>query len=551
MVLVVFLFLGLLPSDGLAGDGSNIYWVDTDGAQTDWDLCESATPLEGVSACRLAVANANAVAGDVIYLRSGTYENYNRAIDPSNSGTSHDNRIIYSNYNGEDVVISEAAYGIHIYKKSYITVQGIKIRSSRRWLRIYGGHYNIINHCDFDLRSSSSGDWAGAIIADDPQDSSENSENSTHNWVHHCSFSRFIYGSYDEHRGGLLDVGSNSASGENRDESYFNVIEDNVFFYGGHHNLGIYSNYNVIRNNYFHNESWDWEGYRDFITEGPVAGKCLYEGNRFAYAFEASGMALRSFQNIIRFNAFYNNGSGGVQIVSTSSTAKADENHIFNNVFYHNGHQVAYSGFQGGIFLCGWGVDDPRANVIKNNIFFDNKNGSVSRDAVTNPQMIENNWDHERDGDPNFVNLNLGEDGKPKFEYHNSNLPNFYLNPTSGAIDKGIWLTEAVGSANNSNTLVVTDALYFQDGSWGPGYAGVQADFISVGKTSDSVRISSVNYGTNTLTLSRPMTWSNGDKIWLFKDSRGNNTLVGSAPDLGAFEYEAGIPEAPTNVRIK
>jgi hypothetical protein len=146
----------------------------------------------------LSTANANANAGDTIYLRGGTYTN--QIIQPTNSGTSDSDRIIYTSYNHENVTIRDSAYGIYIYKKSYITVNDINFYNLRRFMRIYGGHYNTISYNDFDTRNPESGDWVGALIADDYNDSTPASENSTYNWVHQCTIYRWYYSSYAEHK---------------------------------------------------------------------------------------------------------------------------------------------------------------------------------------------------------------------------------------------------------------------------------------------------------------------------------------------------------------
>ena len=90
------------------------YWVSSNG-QAAWASCRGATPLNDTSACALSTANANASAGDTVYLRGGTYSN--QEIRPSNSGTSESNRIVLTSYNWENVLIRDSAYGIYIYKK--------------------------------------------------------------------------------------------------------------------------------------------------------------------------------------------------------------------------------------------------------------------------------------------------------------------------------------------------------------------------------------------------------------------------------------------------
>ena len=530
MVFILVLTLTLLATPGRSRSITNAafpllpdisspdttYWVSPDG-QTAWTSCRGELPLNGPSACALSTANTNASAGDTVYLRGGTYSG--QEIRPSNSGTLESNRIVFTNHNQENVLIRDSAYGIYIYKKSYISVNGINFYSLRRFMRIYAGHHNTISYCNFDQRSPESGDWVGALIADDPYDDTSASENSTHNWVHHCSFYRWVYGAYDEHRGALLDIGSWSAG----DDSSYNLIEDNTFAYGGHHTIGVYSKYNVIRNNYIHNETnpdnWDFEGYRGAITEGPSAGFCLYEGNRFGFS-KYSGMALRSPNSIFRFNTFYHNGSGAIQVVSSQAGVDhADYNHIYHNSFYHNGHQATDPGFQGGMYFANWSGVSPVGNVVKNNIFYDNKNGSISYEGQIDPQEIENNWD-QNDLDPGFVDLSGSDPDDP-------DLPDLHLKPNSAAIDAGTWLT-TITSASGSGTLFeVADADYFMDG-WGI----IGGDTIQLEGSAENVQITHVDYDANIITVDRSISWSQGIGIAL--------AYQGAAPDIGAYEF---VPE--------
>ena len=134
--------------------------------------------------------------------------------------------------------------------------------------------------------------------------------------------------------------------------------------------------------------------------------------------------------------------------------------------------------------------------------------------------------------------------------------PDLNLRSNSTAIDGGTYLTQANGSGSNSITLVVDDARYFQDGKFGsasgintanwPTSVNIQADYIAIGTVSNTVKISSVNYSTNKITLASAKTWANDAKIWLFKKSDGEIVLTGSAPDHGAYEF--GVPDGPLGI---
>jgi Right handed beta helix region len=507
-------------------DPASTYWVSPDG-QAAWTSCKGSVPLNGPTACSLSTANSQAMAGDTINLRGGTYSG--QEISPSSSGTSDSNRITYTAYNQESVIIRDSAYGIYIYKKSYITVNGISFYNLRRFMRIYAGHYNTISYDHFDTRSADSGDWVGALIADDYADSTPASENSTYNWVHHCTFYRWVYGTYAEHRGGLLDIGSWEQTPV--DESYYNLIEDNSFAYGGHHTLGVYSKYNVIRNNYFHNETnpanWAYEGYRDSITEGPVGGFNLYEGNRFGYS-GGSGLALRTPYNILRFNLFYQSASGGLQVVSSAAGQDhADYNRIYRNTFFYNGHQETDPGFQGGIYFANWSNQSPIGNIVNGNVFYDNMNGAVTYEGQVDPQVVLNNWD-QNSVDPLFVDLTASDPNNPS-------LPDLHLQANSPCIDAGTFPTQITSGSGSGAQFQVGDARYFIDG-WGIPH--VQADLIQL-SDGQQARITNINYDSNTITVDRVLSWTLNQGISL--------AYMGAAPDLGAYEFEpqlklSGVP---------
>jgi len=82
---------------------SGTYWVSPDG-QSAWPACRSDTPLAGIVACSIDTANANATAGDIVYLRGGTYSG-DIFIVPANSGAPG-SPITFSAYGSERVVVN-------------------------------------------------------------------------------------------------------------------------------------------------------------------------------------------------------------------------------------------------------------------------------------------------------------------------------------------------------------------------------------------------------------------------------------------------------------
>ena len=499
-LLVTFGFTSPLPAD--------TYWVSADG-QASWAMASSTSPLSGSATCTLETANANAGAGDTVYIRGGNYSR--QTIKPIRSGIADDERIIFSSHKGEKVRFEESD-GIQLEQKSFITVTGIEFRNMKMFFRILGGGHNTISHCLFDGRSEDSGVWAGAQIGSDRR-----RQPSTHNWVHHCQFYRFVYKSERPNRGALLDIG-NLNNGDGTNGSTHNRIEHNVLAYGGHHTFGVYSKYNVIRFNYIHNETnpknWDFPGYRGGVTQGTSGGWCLYEGNRFGYAGQA-GIGLRSPNNILRRNQFYHNAQGGIQVVTNAvGKDRADENYIYHNTFFRNGYGSKFPSFQGGMYFASWSRVSPKQNVVKNNLFFDNKNGAISYDRPAEPQTIENNWNNRND--PVFADIT--ETGPDVVDQ-----PDLRLRAGSPAIDSAGWLTSVTTESGRGDVLEVADARYFMDG-----WTIIEGDLIQLEGQSEPVGIVSVDYDNNQIKIRRDVTFTKGQGVSL--------AYAGTSPDPGAFE---------------
>jgi hypothetical protein len=58
-----------------------------------------------------------------------------------------------------------------------------------------------------------------------------------------------------------------------------------------------------------------------------------------------------------------------------------------------------------------------------------------------------------------------------------------------------------------------------------------------VGSPDNTAQIHHIDYSNNLITMKAPMTWTLGDKVWLYKDSNGRQVLHGSASDMGAYEF--------------
>ena len=272
------------PGSAVAGT----YWVSPDG-QAAWSACQGNTPLNGAAACALSTANDNAVAGDTVYLRGGTYtytsasgcgNNYTCGIFPKNRGTISA-RIVFSAYENEVPVLTTDGTaptyttGITIGQGvdatgTYIRVTGITVHNLPVWASLYHyASYNEIDHCHF--YSDTGEDYAGAagLAINSYCGGTSCTCYSKHNWVHHNTLSKaHEYGNQACHEGADgIRIGSgyptgDSANDNSTEKDDYNTIEYNLVEYAGHTLLDTYGGSNVIRGNLFHNDPWiaDYSG---------------------------------------------------------------------------------------------------------------------------------------------------------------------------------------------------------------------------------------------------------------------------------------------------
>ncbi len=478
----------------------------------------------------LTKANSTLTAGDTVYIRAGTYTNDN--IAPANSGTSDTNRITYSAYNGETVTLQGLVYAVRLNNVSYITVTRVRIYNCERNLYISASHHNDVSFCEIDTPMGPT-TWAGSRVY----------SGSTSNRIHNCIFSR--YGKEDYYDGSYQDFGCNLDIGSDSavDRSDYNLVVSNTFFYGGHHILGVYANYNVVRQNTFHNEEWypshrteigGYSGDRNVIlnTSYPEYNiRNVIEDNAIVFSgvppdqVSSSGMSVRTKYNIIRRNIFYYNDSAGLALtVDGGNYNDASGNHVYNNVFYKNGYPLldTWHVSKSGMLLARW-VNDTNHNqmvnvAIKNNILYENQLYGIYYYYVNKAeQVVENNW--EEAGDPGFVDTTGAAD---PFDF---TVFDFHLSPTSRCVDAGAFLTQAVNAGTNSVTLRVGDAGYFTDGM-----GVIDGDMIQMAGKTNTARVVGIDYGSNTVMLGSPLSWSVGTGVSL--------PYRGSAPDQGACEYD-------------
>lgn len=472
-------------------------------------------------------ANQTLRAGDTVYIKIGSYSTF---ISPNNSGTAI-NPITYKNHGTDIVTIADTTYGIFLNGKSYINVNGINFKNLDQFLWLQNGaNHNTISYSNFD-QSRVIG-WSGSKIY----------QSSSYNWVHHNRFSKYGACRNGSDDGSVLDIGNEESQ---TDLSKYNLIENNMMYHGGHHVLGVFGMYNVIRNNYIHNEVWtNGKGNRNLYLSGYPAnsGWNLIEGNQIAYSappcdsWGASGMSLTTGYNIVRGNKFYYNDLSAISMTLTN-TYYSDiiYNKIYNNTFLHNGWNPnrpdpLTSAIGMAIYS---GSHIVKFNTIKNNLFSDHYQVYGYSNVNSSDQIFAGNWNGDAQGDPQFQNASKSP-GDPMDSTH----PDLHLKATSPAKDTGVYLTKITSSTGSGTSFQLEDSKYFIDG-WGI----VEGDTIQLQGTSEKAQITKIDYLTNTVSVDRSMTWTQNQGISL--------AYYGAGPDIGAYEFfDVSSLEAPSNVRF-
>jgi hypothetical protein len=539
----------------------NVYYVDGNNpAASDLNAGTIDSPWKTIHK-----ANQALQPGDTVYIRAGTYyvgdelgyptaSTETQGINPKNSGTAG-HPITYSNYNDENVTLvgtSGHSFAMNLSSdaspRSYIIVRGIHCYNFNKFLWILRGTHIEVAYSTFDhsYYQDTRAEWRGSTMY----------RNSQYNHIHHCTFSSYanLYGQSDN--GVVFELGNENVSD---DFTAYNLIEDNLFYHGGHHVLGISGSYNVIRNNYIHNENWwadddgiKW-GNRILFFAGPDGSnqRNLVEGNHIAFGGETSepdqvggsGGTLATSYNIIRRNLYYKTLLYAIYI-GTYPGMVSSYNHIYHNVFYQNGYSISTKPnmsqeYTHAIYFgVGSGAGDYSRihdNSIKNNIFYKNKNNGgtyCGADSIVRSSCSQNNTPPLAQ---QTIANNLDGGLDPLFVYDESPLdpfgsqPDFHLRPGSPAIDTGISLTTITSSSGSGTSFQVADAGYFMDG-WG--IEGVQGDEIQLSRSTQRAFIIDIDYETNTITVDRELTWTADQGVSL--------AYEGTAPDIGAYEFDTG-----------
>lgn len=557
IIIILPVFICLVPMLAWAGT----YYVSF-GATGSWaDAVNRSTPTS------YAAANTNAVAGDIVIFINdgGTFTNPGSSlgpyiIDPVNNGTPG-NPITFKGEDGTTVILdAENLASINLIDSSYINIENFTVGNDNRaamWIdarNISGGgttHHITISDSSFESKR----DYMAGLYF---------SGNAHHITIKNSTFDAKI-GSDEGHYDAIYFVASR-ISGVKQTMEYI-LIEDNDIYGSNHVGLefqkdGGMMQYIVVRNNTIHNPNHTslnvYGGGSFFLIENNSlydAGSICSTGScqENVWGSSRDRGAVRDFHHnlqlwasnsIVRNNLMYNGGKG--MIIDNVST----DNMIYNNVMYKNCQGLSLNT-----------TKDVYNNVFKNNIMKDNDTNCYYEERPLYVSLtgdnIANEWMYNVFDDANPIRYSTTDDSNTQgnltwLETNISTIfhanmeveagfvdaPNYDFNLASGSflINKGGFLTYTNGSGINSNTIVVDDARYFTDG-WGL----IDGDLIQIRQVGQ-VRITNVDYSTNTVTIDQNISW---------KDNQGVSLVYkGLAPDIGAYESES-VSSPPSLIKIQ
>lgn len=248
-------------------------------------------------------------------------------------------------------------------------------------------------------------------------------------------------------------------------------------------------------------------------------------------------------RNCVVYNWTYASGGGIRSYADASPPAETVENMtVYNNDFiYKTAGMMIYTD------------NYTKHHMFKNNIFASTTSSGPSRFVHMNEgnittfdwTFVNNIWWRSGDTDAserwcfrylgglqNFTEWSafseVTGDLRVDPELADATNGDYTLNSSSPAIDAGDWLTICNGGGTGT-TITVDNANYFCDG-----YGLIDGDNIFIGSNLN-LEVTDVDYSTETITVNRSITWSDGDDVSL-------SSYNGATPDIGAYEFISSGP---------
>ncbi len=456
--------------------------------------------------------NAATQPGDIVYVRSGTYD---ERVYHGNSGSAG-NYITFVGYPGDAKPVMR---GFDITNQSYVRIIGFEIThlnwgSPTHSIFIGGGsHYieildNYIHHVGHNDGGQAIRLYPGDHYVIRGNEITRSS----------CSDGEGACGCNGYGMGGHWDT-------------HYVLAEYNHIHGIGSDFMDFLGSYSIGRNNYMYDvdESlWSCLPHVDFFQAGSdgMATNVMY------HVYESNFMGDNPYEHSHTFQMRDSTNTGDHNMIIRGNIAYNIGSYVqqaggIDNVFHYNNAYyrivVEHQDAGGGVINHNVEhVNNPSiGNYIFNNIIYD----------------IGNNYPFGTDGtsagsgsDVNisdnlcYLTLSHSECSTANPLFVNAGSNDFHLQSGSPAIGLGKEITTVTSPTGSGSSFDVADAGFFTDG-----YGIVEGDIIKVG-TNAPVRIS--NIASNTITVESSINWNNGDGVyWRNQDT---------SPDIGAYEYRSG-----------
>jgi len=531
-------------------------------------------------------------AGETLHVRGGVYTDTTDKFTSAASGTAV-NRITIQAWQTETygppifrTMSTGGTYdGVFNIQNAYWVIDGIELRPTGTNKTGYGiyangnGDYIEIKNCAvIGVNDSWSFTWVQSAI---------------------CIFGDYSYVHDNEVEGvGICDVDGYTGYGISVFGRY-SRISNNTLSKGCHDNISIYGSGSAgINNEVIANNVSYGIGYLSSIeADETLVERNIGTGmNQGPVNHQKSPILIYgSSHDVIRYNVghhcsqdFYggsDNGSYGCDQYTGES------NRWYNNIFWYNDQAglhfwnnniTIYHKFYNNVWAKNsqhYGDDWDAGEVtlhypdslgeseFKNNFFMGYSSGWQDGGAIINANemvtvaSVESSYPsawsqniHNSTGcsglDPKFVDPDTDPDA-----------PDFTLQSSSCLINAGRWLTTAT-SASSGSSIAVADARFFWYSYWatewnskfGTSYGVGDKIAVITNSGIETAKITGISYGTEpagTLSLDTSLSaWSNGAAVTLYASFNDYDTilLVGSNPDIGAYEYTSGEPPTPATM---
>lgn len=518
LALTIFFLSFAFAGDAIA---SGTHWISANGAAGSWGACQSATPLAGTACCTLTQAFANASAGDQVYLRDGTYasQGTKRTVNSGTSGA----KITLQAYTGETVNITGNVEFLIL--NDYWVIKGINFTNITAgaggydavvvlgYYSINGASYCEVRNCVFDAANANTrvgylDIWSGG-----------------HHTVDSCTFQHHGTIAYADGNLHGLAIGYYTGSVSTYHSDY-NVVSNCTFQDMNSYCMVIWnaSKYNQVINCTFDQTANTALGIS--INDGSHAGVTQYnlvDGCTFigfgshapSPGNDKAAIQLYADYCTVRRSVFRDGSGTNPNSCVGIELADGKNNLFYNNVFYNN--------FRAAVALINNDVRTDTGNKFYNNIFWKNMQANDANGYYQGSQII---WQYPNVSKSSFessygclVDYNFIQYINPDYDPTN----HFYMSDATYLMS----FTEV--HAQFANTFKPTGTIHNIQATGGPGFVNEAGrDFHLVAGSP------CINAGVVV-----------NDPVW------GNLPYNGSAPDIGAFEYDSGsAPAAPKNLRI-